>query len=81
MVPSQRCQCEVCGHEWVFPGMGSPPRWCANQECRSREWNGVKKHMQSHVDEIELPGPRKRNIGRPRTIGLIKIDIGEQGED
>ena len=67
-ITAKECQCEKCGHEWVHIGDGTPKN-CAYKPCRSREWNGKKKHVQSHTNEIKFPAPRKG--GRPKTITLF----------
>ena len=62
-IPATLCQCDKCGHSWTSYG-DAPPKNCRNQKCRSREWNGKKLLLQSHVNEIKLPSPRKG--GRPK---------------
>jgi hypothetical protein len=54
-IPATECRCEVCGHEWTQTD-GKIPTHC--RKCRSREWNGKKQFVQSHVHEIKLPAPR-----------------------
>jgi hypothetical protein len=71
-IPAKLCKCEKCGHEWTQTD-GKLPQHCRNQDCKSREWNGKKKQLQSHIHEIKLPAPRKG--GRPNTVTLL--DDGE----
>jgi hypothetical protein len=63
-VPAKLCTCERCIFEWLSL-TSQPPQFCRNPECRSKEWNGKKHQVRSHVHEIKLPAPRTG--GRPRT--------------
>lgn len=72
-IDAMQCTCEVCGHEWVSTGK-QLPECCANPKCRSRQWNGKKRLVKSHVNEIKFPAPRKG--GRPKTITLIDVREG-----
>ena len=61
MVPGKSLQCDACKH--IFVSIASKlPDACPNRECRSREWNGVKKKRKPAPKpkiEIELPKPRR----------------------
>jgi hypothetical protein len=60
-------RCDACG----YPGERDKPWYsiaarlpdcCPNRDCRSREWNGVKKKRKPAPKpkiEIELPKPRR----------------------
>jgi hypothetical protein len=71
MVPGKSLQCDACGwpnvdgrkhsKPWVSIGDRLPDA-CPNRDCRSREWNGVKKKRKPAPKlkiEIELPKPRR----------------------
>lgn len=62
-VPARLCTCDKCGYSWVLYE-GNPPIRCASKTCRTREWNGKKQQVRSHVNEIKLPAPRSG--GRPK---------------
>jgi len=66
IVQAQQCVCDKCDHEWIIPAEATPPVNCANQKCRTREWNGKKQQIRSHRNEIKFPAPRTG--GRPKTI-------------
>lgn len=74
-VPAKECKCDKCGHMWKVYDGGKLPTWC--RSCRSREWNGKKQQVQSHVHEIKLPAPRTG--GRPKTVA--RTALFEQDED
>jgi hypothetical protein len=70
VITVKECTCDVCGYHWTSTAP-TPPRWCANKDCRSREWNGRK--LPSLTDEIKLPAPRK--AGRPKTATFFDETI------
>jgi len=52
-------QCNLCTWDWYSIGTRKPD-CCPNRECRSREWNGVKKKRKpAPKPKIELPKPRR----------------------
>ena len=53
MVPGKSLQCDVCGFPWVSIN-AKLPIFCANPDCRSRQWNGPKKRVRT---KITLPKP------------------------
>ena len=60
MVPGKSLQCDVCLLKWVSIVASKLPDACPNRECRSREWNGVKKKRKpAPKPKIELPKPRR----------------------
>ena len=62
MVPGKSLQCDVCLLKWVSIVASKLPDACPNRDCRSREWNGVKKKRKPAPKpkiEIELPKPNR----------------------
>jgi hypothetical protein len=60
MVPGKSLQCDVCLLKWVSIVASKLPDACPNRDCRSREWNGVKKKRKpAPKPKIELPKPRR----------------------
>lgn len=62
MVPGKSLQCDVCLLKWVSIVASKLPDACPNRDCRSREWNGVKKKRKPAAKPkivIELPKPRR----------------------
>ena len=55
MVPGKELECDVCSFQWVSINR-TLPEFCANRECRSREWNGKKNRG---AGKITLPKPTK----------------------
>jgi hypothetical protein len=61
-IKATKCICNLCHYEWVSIS-GRLPACCANQECRIREWNGVKKKRKPAPKprpKIELPKPNRK---------------------
>ena len=69
-----RCRCDRCGNSWTSE-REEPPRRCPG--CQSREWNGKKQLVRSHVNEISFPAPRTQ--GRPKVyaggVGICLDDL------
>lgn len=64
--------CQRCRYQWLSL-CRQMPRFCANLECRSAEWNGEKQPLRRcHLHEIKFPAPRKG--GRPRTGALFDLN-------
>ena len=59
MVPGKSLQCDAC--KYIFVSIANRlPECCPNRDCRSREWNGVKKKRKpAPKPKIELPKPRR----------------------
>ena len=55
-VSGKLLECDLCHYRWVSIAAQLPTH-CQNRECRSREWNGVKKRVRP--TRIELPKPTK----------------------
>lgn len=63
LLPGKELRCNVCSWEWVSISRDLPD-FCANRECRSREWNGKKKKRKPRrAPAIEIPKPRKPRAG------------------
>jgi hypothetical protein len=59
LVPGKSLQCDACKIQWVSIA-SKLPNACPNRDCRSREWNGVKKKRKpAPKPKIELPKPRR----------------------
>jgi hypothetical protein len=71
-ITAMRCTCDRCGNSWVS-FKDTPPLRCPN--CQSREWNGVKLYLRSHVNEIRLPAPRTG--GRPKVYACGRICLDD----
>ena len=62
MVPGKSLQCDVCLLKWVSIVASKLPDACPNRDCRSREWNGVKKKRKPATKpqtKIVLPKPNR----------------------
>jgi Zn finger protein HypA/HybF involved in hydrogenase expression len=57
-VEAQKCTCNKCSHKWITVAR-IPPAICP--ACRSRQWNGEKRHGRppSIESRIELPKPKR----------------------
>lgn len=63
LVPGKSLQCDACKIQWVSIASKLPDA-CPNRECRSREWNGVKKKRKpAPKPKIVLPSPRRMKTG------------------
>jgi hypothetical protein len=63
---AKHLRCNVCLREW-YSIASRLPECCPNRECRSREWNGVKKKR--------IPAPKPRiNLPKPQRIKTEEFD-------
>ena len=62
--------CDLCKWDWYSIGTRKPD-CCPNRECRSREWDGVKKKRKpAPKPKIELPKPRRTKQGEDEDEGF-----------
>ena len=56
---AKHLRCDLCLRDWYSIASRLPDA-CPNRDCRSREWNGVKKkRTPAKKPRIELPKPRR----------------------